>query len=437
MVKRMNITLNSLIIISLAALSACVPINQPAATSTSGGKAKTLQLIDRAYESVIKTIQLHPDAQPLDPAVTRLGQWNLVLEFDDLRDHNDNYYARIIHCNYNWTQSNLSDLDFMTGYNEFPINTFAFSVDTHVPFVHYKFNVPGVKLPGNYVLVVYRESNKDDIILSRRFMVYQNQVTFKRDGNLIGPGNAADISQQLNFTINYQNVNIMNAMTDVHVNMRQNQRWDNIVSDVRPSFVREIEKEIEYRYFDDAKMFRGGNEFRFFDLRSLNYPGQNVDRINKTTKPFEAYIQKDKSRENEAYSQPQIPDINGNFNLDNYDYRDMAYANYVNVNFTLAVPPVANGDVYVAGAFNYWNLGVANKMKYDSVQNAYTARMLLKQGWYNYQYVVRAPKRPSYMFEGSHFETENFYEVFVYYRPYQPQADLLIGYERIDANPRR
>jgi len=412
--------------------SACTPIAQ--SSLNSQGNPKTLQRSDQAYEPQIKTVQLYAAGNPLNPAVTNLAQQNLTLEFDDLRNQNDTYYAKILHCNYNWTESGLQDLDYMTTYNEFPINTYEYSVDTHILYIHYKFAVPPVRIPGNYVLVVYRGSNKDDIILSRRFMVYNTQISFTQNGNLIGPGRIADLNQQLNFTVDYENLNIMNPLTDVHVNIRQNQRWDNQASNVKPSFVREIEKEIEYRFFDDTQMFKGGNEFRFFDLRSLVYPGRNVAYVDKKVKPFKAYIQKDKSRDGQAYA--QYNDLDGNYTLDNLDYnKNMAYANYVDVNFTLSSPPV-KGDVYVAGAFNYWNLNNENRMHYDTAQSAYTANMLLKQGWYDYQYVVKSPTVSPYAFEGSHFETENLYEIFVYYRPFQPQADLLIGYLRLEANPR-
>jgi hypothetical protein len=422
---------NFLILSFLWIATACTPIAQ--SSNNSGSNPKTLRLMDQVYEPEIKTVLLHPNGAPLLPAVTQLGQWNLVLEFDDLRSQNDTYYARVEHCNYNWTPSTLQHLDYMTSYNEFPINTYQFSVDTHIPYVHYTFALPAVKLPGNYVLVVYRGSDKDDIILSRRFMVFDTRVAFTSDGNLIGPRTMANLNQQLNFTVNYQNLEILNPMMDVHVNIRQNQRWDNMAVDLKPSFVREIQKELEYRFFDEAKMFRGGNEFRFFDLRSLNNPGRNVDYVTKTVKPFEAYIQKEKSRQDQSYA--QYNDLNGNFIIDNYDFRDLAYTNYVDVNFALTSPPV-NGEVYVAGAFNYWALNDQNRMQYDSAKGMYTSRILLKQGWYDYQYYVKSPSLPPYLFEGSHFETENTYEVFVYYRPFQPQADLLIGYISLEKNPR-
>ena len=417
-------------------LSGCTPLTQSSQNSASNPKA--MRFIDFAYESTIRTVVIRPAfddrATYLEPAVTRLGEWNLLLEFDDLRAQRDNYYVRIIHCNFDWTRSSLMDLDFLNEFNEFPINDFEFSVDTHIPYVHYWFNLPAVKLPGNYMVVVYRGSNKNDIILSKRFMVFDTRVSFKNERNLIGAGNIASMNQQINFTVNYKDLNVINPMENIKVSIRQNRRWDNIASDIRPSFVREIEKELEYRFFESEKMFKGGNEFRFFDLRSLFNPGRNVARVNKTVKPYEVFIEPDKSRAGEAYS--QLEDINGGYIPGNLDYPDPAFTNYANVNFTLAAPRPFQGNVFVTGAFNYWNLNDLNRMEYDSVAKQYHARVLLKQGWYDYQYYLQSPQQPPYALEGSHFETENFYEIFVYYRPFQPQADLLIGYVRLEKNPR-
>lgn len=428
--------MKSNVLIFMCFLCSCTPLTQSSQNSATNPKA--MRFIDFAYEPQIRTIVIRPGFEDpstyLEPAVTSMGEWNLILEFDDLRDQREDYYARIIHCNYDWTRSNLMDLDFLTDFNEFPINNFEFSVDTHMPYVHYWINLPPVKLPGNYMVVVYRGTDKNDIILSKRFMVYDSRVTFENEQSLIGAGSIASLNQQINFTVNYKNLEVINPMENINVNIRQNRRWDNMATDIRPSFIREIEKELEYRFFEPEKMFKGGNEFRFFDLRSLLYPGRNVARVVKNTKPYEVYIERDKSRANEVYS--QLPDINGGFIPDNLDYPDPAFTNYAYVNFTLAPPKHYPGNVFVAGGFNYWNLNELNKMRYDSVRNEYTARILLKQGWYDYQYIVQSPDVPPYVLEGTHFQTENLYEILVYYRPFQPQADLLIGYLRLQRNPR-
>jgi hypothetical protein len=422
-------------LIFLLLLGSCTPLAQN--SSNYGTNTKVLRNIDYQYEETIKSVVIRPNADEpesyLLPAVTQLGNWNLVLEFDDLNTQRENYYARIIHCNRDWTTSNLQDLDYLTQFNEFPITNFEFSVDTHIPYTRYWLNLPPVKLPGNYVVVVYRESNKDDILLSKRFMVFDNRVSFKNERNLIGAGSIAALNQQINFTINYKNLEVINPLESINVTIRQNQRWDNIAHTIKPSFVRELDKELEYRFFDDKVMFKGGNEFRFFDLRSLNSPGRNVASVNKAVKPFEVYIATDKPRINEVYG--QYLDYNGNFIIDNLDFRDDNFNNYSNINFTLSSKPL-RGEVYVTGEFNYWNLDEKNLMRYDSTRQEYHARILLKQGWYDYQYLIKSKELSPYYLEGSHYETENTYEIFVYYSAFQPRADLLIGYIRLDKNQR-
>jgi hypothetical protein len=206
-----------------------------------------------------------------------------------------------------------------------------------------------------------------------------------------------------------------------------------MATDVKPSFVREIEKQLEYRFFDEAKMFKGGNEFRFFDLRSLNSPGRNVASVNKMVKPYEVYLEKDKPRTSQAYA--QYLDYNGGFIPRNLDYRDESFNNYSQVNFTLTSKQLP-GNVYVIGKFCNWNTLEENLMQFDSVKQEYHAGLLLKQGWYDYQYLVASNKLPPYYLEGSHFETENSYEILVYYRALQPRADLLVGYIKLEKNQR-
>lgn len=419
----------------LLTLTSCVPLTQ---TSTNPGGSKALQLADLTYEPQIKTVRVYPKgadpATQLLPAVTKLGNWNLMLEFDDFQAQRDNYYARVVHCNQDWTKSSLSDLDFMPQYNEFPLLDFNFSLDTHVPYVHYTFRLPAVKLPGNYVLVVYRDSDRSDIILSKRFMVYDSRVTFSREDNLLGAGAVANISQQINFTVNYKNVDLINPMENVNVTIRQNQRWDNLALGIKPSFFRDNIHELEYRFFDPEKLFKGSNEFRWFDLRSLNFPGRNVLRVDKTQMPYHVFIQPDVSRNGQPYT--FNPDLNGNFQSANYDFSNPVSANYAYVHFALRSPQPVDGNVYLSGAFTNWNLSPEYQMTYDALKKEYTANVLLRQGYYDYQYVVKSPTLPAWHFEGSYFETENQYEIFVYYRAFQPQADLLIGYMQFAQNPR-
>ena len=399
---------------------------------------KELEFSDKSYEDEIRTVLAYPNnvgpRNNLRPAVVPVENQNLILEFDDLHGERSNYYVKLIHCNYDWVKSSLLDLDFLSEYNEFPITEYDLSSNVSIPYVHYYFQVPPVKLPGNYLLVAYRESDEDDILLSKRFMVFSNQAHVFQDDQLQGAGTLRASNQQLNFKVNYSRLDMVNPLEMVHAVVRQNQRWDNTRMNVRPSFIREDKRELEYRFFDQDNQFAAGNEFRFVDFRSLNSPGQNTGRLDRSKRPFHLYVQTDRSREGQAYS--QYLDINGNFSIENLDFREAALSgDYLFVTFTLAVPPV-QGQVYLLGAFNNWSRTTDSKMKFIKGQDTYETTLLLKQGFYNYQYWVDADKTSGFQIEGSHFETENMYEVLIYYRPFRPNADLLVGYYPMVVNGR-
>ena len=398
---------------------------------------KTLVLQDKIYEYQIRSVQCYPnqaaETTQLLPAVARMDNQNLILEFDDLREERNTYYARLIHCNADWSGSTLMDLDFLHDYNETTINDYSFSINTHIPYVHYRFLIPSVKIPGNYVLMVYRDGNRKDLILTRRFMIFDGRISLSTDDNLAGLGNLRSTNQSLNFRLDYGATEIINPVSNIHVTIRQNQRWDNAKEDVKPSFVREDVGQLEYRFFDLDKTFQGGNEFRFVDFRSMNYPGINTFRLDKGHKPYELTVNMDYPRLGQAYS--QYPDMNGGFTPDNKDYPQEPWisAQYLYVTFGLKSAPY-KGDVYLIGAFNGFAMTDDNKMQFEN--GLYTKRLLLKQGFYNYTYWTTPPEPDGNQVEGNYFQTENLYEVLVYYRAFQPNADLLIGYFVIPVNPR-
>ena len=387
---------------------------------------KQLQFYDKSYEEEIRTVMLYPgfagSRNNLRSAVAPIQNQNLILEFDDLQGERSNYYVKLIHCNHDWSKSLLMDLDFLADYNEFPITEYDLSSNLSFPYVHYSFQVPPVKLPGNYLLIVYRESDQSDILLSRRFMIYTNQASIFQDNQLQGAGTLRGTNQQLNFMVNYSRLDVINPMETIHAVIRQNLRWDNARFNVNPSFIREDKRELEYRFFDQDNHFMAGNEFRFVDFRSLNAPGQNTGRLDRSKRPFHLSVQTDKSREHQLYA--QYPDLNGNFVIENLDNPYAATSgDYVFVTFTLAAPPVS-GQLYILGAMNNWSRSSESRMIYRKDQNIHETTLLLKQGLYNYQYWVESNKTNAYQIDGSHFETENVYEIFIYHRPFKPNADL-------------
>ena len=68
--------------------------------------------------------------------------------------------------------------------------------------------------------------------------------------------------------------------------------------------------------------------------------------------------------------------------------------------------------MYVSGGLNNWAFDKNNQMIFNPEKEQYECTMLLKQGWYNYEYVwlkKDSPDGTASLFEGSHYETENDY----------------------------
>lgn len=396
---------------------------------------KTLRYEDFVYEEQVRTVQIYqagPTNSSFRPAAAPLRQQQLVLEFDDIQESYNNYYLRFLHCTYDWKPSGLRDLDFLTDFNEFPINQYTFSNNTHLPYVHYVAPVPALKLPGNYLLMVYRDGDKEDLIITKRILIYENRISVSPLSNFAGAGTLQEDRQPLNFVVNYGNLEVINPTDMIRVVVRQNQRWDNALVNPNATFVRDNRREIEYRVFDDVNSFFAGNEFRFVDFRSLVAPGQNVQRVNRSIKPYELYVMTDGTRQGLAYA--QYRDLNGQYFIDNLDFPEpMTSANYVFANFFLKSPPLAE-KIFIVGQFNQFTRTSENQMTYDRAAGGYEARFVLKQGFYNYQYVVNGQN--ANQLEGNRFETENTYEALVYYRSLKPFADLLLGYATWTLNPR-
>jgi len=396
-----------------------------------------LQYNDLIYESQIKTVRFFDTQSGSEnsssPAVSRLSDQYLVIEFDELNERKSDFYAKILPCNFDWSASNLRDLEFLNDYNEFPINDLSFSLNTKVPYVHYRFPVPTVKVPGNYLLIIYRDGNKDNLVLSRRIMVYDLKAMLILDNQMKGIGNLDTEKQILNFSINYSRLQIVNPSVNLHMVMRQNERWGSAKFNLEPSSTNDYEKLMLFKNFDSDDAFYGGSEFRFVDLTSINSPGQNVKSVDRRADPVKITVALDVARSYEAYS--LNPDINGNFTIKNNDYNQQAWisSDYMMVEFNLKSELLAD-EVFLIGAFNGWGLNEENQMHYDNNSGFYSTEILLKQGFYNYQYYVKTPNEGGNFIEGNHFQTENKYEIMVYYSSFQPYSDLLVGYFVVGSN---
>lgn len=396
-----------------------------------------LKTEDLTYQPDIRTVQLYPltgnplQSQLLPPVIPKGGQ--LILTFDKLTDEIERLAVKIINCNADWTISQLHPVEYLQGYNEFFITDRQLSFNTKVNYVHYRFEVPQVQVSGNYVLVVYEEGNERNLFLSRRFMVYEPLVNISAlVKNPVGVEEAFR-NQQVDFSIAYGALpQAGNPQQQIQVAVRQNFRWDNMMRQLQPSFVRNYERVLQYDNFTPDRQFKGGNEFRTFDITNMNTRLLNVGQINLRPHLNEVFIMPDQSRNGWAYNR-MFADRNGRFMIATLQgSRDPGTeADYAEVVFTLKSRELPEGRIFVTGGFSDWRLDEAFEMRYYPEQEAYQGVVLLKQGIYDYQYSLlrKDGTRDDVFLEGSHGQTQNSYEIFVYFRPFGARTDYLVGYK--------
>ena len=405
-------------------------------TGAFGTGDKKLEYVDKIYEEHIKTaIIFHGDdmkATPLYPASIHITQKiPLILKFDEIfTDEADYYQVKILHCNLDWTPSNLSEIQYLTDYNEFSINEFDFSIATKVPYTHFTFPIPRVKLPGNYLLVVYRENDINDIVITKRFIVFDQQVKVIGDMRLSTGVVQRRVNQQIEFLIDYAKVPIPNPLLDINVVIKQNHRWDNAIYGLKPTQIKEDISQLEYRHFNFENNFKAGNEFRFFDIRSTHFGGRNVEKVSISETQIDAYLYFDKSRGTEPYT--YINDLNGGYVIENSEgTNDFIESDYINVHFFLDLKSNIDEDIFLGGKFTDWRFEKFNKMKHNSVSNIYMCNLLLKQGQYDFIYYMPYHHGNPTLLEGNHFETRNEYEIIVYFTDQRLNTDVIIGYLKL------
>ncbi|MFQ3576306.1 MAG: type IX secretion system plug protein domain-containing protein [Cytophagales bacterium] len=393
---------------------------------------------DKVYSDNIKTVMLFPNfgniQSQLHPPIIPINQSNpLVLHFDDFSEFVEDYYARIINCNHDWTSSGLPDMDFLREFNEYPVNQYVYSSNTYSKYIHFTFQVPKVRLSGNYLLVVYKDSNRDQPILTKRFVVYENLVNVGINMLFSNVLSQRFSHQQLDAVVTYPNFNLPNP-TDLHFYVRQNHRWDNMKY-LKPLFMQLNQRMLDYRYFNGENTYPGLNEYRSFDTRSVMFSRSGVEERKTSNKGPEVVLQNDKSRRDLGYE--LVPDINGKFFILKYESGDgMTDGDYVKVLFTLQTEERTDVKVHVLGAFNDWQISDEFQMKYVKERGAYQLTALLKQGFYNYSYVSARGDKKSIIidetdWEGSHSAAENVYEGIVYYRGFGSRSDRAIGYTQV------
>ena len=389
---------------------------------------------NRILNPDIASLQVVAGNNWLSMPVIALGEGVPVnIAFDDLTHEYRRYAYKVEHCNADWsTSGDLFVSDYIDGFNaDNVIEHVEQSINTNVLYTHYRFQIPNerckLKMSGNYRVTIYDANDDDKAVAECCFMVVEPRMGIKLSVDANTDKGINSRWQQVAMEVKYGGgLSVTDVQRQIHTVVMQNGRWDNAVVNAKPQFVMGD----GLRWSHNAQLvFEAGNEYRKFEMLDVRHANMGVEKIDWDGKEYHAYLWPDEPRGSYVFDE----DANGAFYIRNSDNgENNSTSEYVHVHFTLRSPRL-EGDVFVNGVWTNDQLAAPYKMQYDGEAQCYRLSLLLKQGYYSYQYVWQQSNGqiatvPS---EGSFYQTENRYQALVYYRKLGERADRLVGFAEI------
>jgi hypothetical protein len=350
------------------------------------------------------------------------------LSFDILSGLEHDLYYVIEHCDFDWEKSQLIKSEYIQGFDDVKIDNYSSSFNTYQIYTNYNISFPNsntsFKKSGNYIIKIVDEYG--DEIFRRKFILYENLVTVQTEIKRSREIEFINEKQVVNFEINPINIQLNNPSKTVKVKVFKNNELNYSIDNIKPQY--NMGRKLIYKY-DKELSFWGGNEYLFFENKfvrntSINIRGFDLEDI------YSNFLYEDFSRKNRKYT--YNPDINGGFlfNVNNSSNAEFE-ADYVNIHFYLQKPQAFDleNKIYVVGDFNNYQISDEYLMEYNSRYNLFELVLKLKQGFYNYKYIAVNQEKKIIHGEisGNFDETENEYNVIVYYRNYGERFDRVVG----------
>ena len=389
---------------------------------------------NRILNPDIASLQVVAGNNWLSMPVIDLGEGVPVnIAFDDLTHEYRRYAYKVEHCNADWsTSGDLFVSDYIDGFNaDNVIEHVEQSINTNMLYTHYRFQIPNerckLKMSGNYRVTIYDANDDDKAVAECCFMVVEPRMGIKLSVDANTDKGINSRWQQVAMEVKYGGgLSVTDVQRQIYTVVMQNGRWDNAVVNAKPQFV--MGDGLRWSH-NPQLVFEAGNEYRKFEMLDVRQANMGVEKIDWDGEAYHAYLWPDEPRGSYVFDE----DANGAFYIRNSDNRENnSTSEYVHVHFTLRSPRL-EGDVFVNGVWTNDQLAAPYQMQYDEGAQCYRLSLLLKQGYYSYQYVWQLPNGqiatvPS---EGAFYQTENRYQALVYYRKLGERADRLVGFAEI------
>lgn len=391
---------------------------------------------DYCFDKAIKTVRLYKQGnENIEPVISLRSNESIVLSFDDLSEDLRRFYYTITHCNADWEEEGLLLNDYVSGFPENQINDFNLSSNTAITYTNFWIQLPNseirLKISGNYLVKIYDVATRE-LVLQKGFSVVEPLMRVDAKIRNVAHVNR-ECMQQIDFNVAHPSVQVNDAFIDLKVRIEQNYARIPEVENPMPALTQIGVTEYTR---PDKNMFKGNNEFRSFDIRNLSYNGIGVNQIRMVQNIYRVLLNEDKVKADGRYTAAQ--DINGRYIIgaERVSYPEVQ-SDYVDVFFTLVTnTPFVGGRVFIVGELTDWSINDSYEMIYNPEKSQYEATVLLKQGYYNYRYVVLNDdgKVDTDAVDGCFAETENNYTIYVYYRLPTDRYDRLMAVEKLNTH---
>ena len=363
------------------------------------------------------------------PVIDLRQQDAWFLSFDDLSLKTNTYYLRIISCQSDWTTSSLSEIEYLQDFNDIPLRDARSSMGTKIPYLNYHIALPKVRISGNYIAQVYANRNKRDTVFTQRFSIVENEIQVAASVQFGQTNASRATSQVLQLVLRYSDGLMIQSEDDLRVFVRKNNEPNFILKNLPKPVINGMDRSIRFPSFNQENSVLAGNEYRLIDLRSVQQKLNFVSGIEEKETQTRVIAQMETAQGYYPYTERR--DLNGQYIISNYEnLYDSRFADYVICQFNLKATNQVPEDVYVTGGFNDYQKTATNRMAYIPSLGIYQADIMLKQGIYNYRFET---KNPSDYLEGNYAQTENQYDILVYFRKPGTRIDSLVGFQRINS----
>lgn len=393
-----------------------------------------LPALDTVYDVRIKSIffyRQHPDKETI-PLMFANKNDRLQLHFDFLVGSPSDLYYSVFYFDKDWIESKLSPEEYINGFQEHQIYNTAVSRNTHIPYVQYdlKIEEKEFRYSGNYLVCVY-DANRN-VLFTRRFYISENNGNASIDFRYPASVEKRSTHQALALEIKLSNIIPANNGQELFVHIMQNGNPQSLeIRSIPNAYINDV------FYFNKADdlLFEGLKEYRYKDIRSIISKTRDIEYWDDKDGNFNAWLMPDAIRNDRPYYTDE--DLNGKYLVLNRDVSNPELeSDYAYMHFSLKTGFPFDEELYLFGAVTDWQLKPEFKMEYDESRRAYTGSFLLKMGYYNYLYALKNEngKAQTDVLEGNWYETENDYNVMVYYRAFGSRFDRLLFAGQFNSN---